>query len=66
MYVIEVWEKNKYEELESTKNICKSKLEDEVEDLNKLVPKEALKFLPVTRRYRVKKIKNCKKEEEVA
>lgn len=66
MYVIEVWEKNKYEELESTKNVCKSKLEEEAEDLNKLVPKEALRFLPVNRRYRVKKIKNGKKEEEVA
>lgn len=63
MYIIEVWEKNKYKELESTINVCKTKLEEEVEDLNKLVPREVLRFLPITKKYRVKKIKNGKKEE---
>ena len=62
-YVIEVWEKNKYIELESTIKPGKSDLEAEVEELNKLVPHEVLRYLPVTKKYRVKKIKNGKKEE---
>lgn len=60
MYVIEVWEKNKYKELESTKRATKGDLEAQVEELNKLVPREALKFMPVSKKYRVKKIKNEK------
>lgn len=64
-FVIEVWEKNKYKELASTVKASKSELEEEVEELNKLVPKEVLKFLPINRKYRVKKIKNSKSKEEV-
>jgi hypothetical protein len=65
MYIIEVWEKKKYKELLSTRHASKTKLEEEVEDLNKLVPYEVLRFLPITKKYRVKKIKNgnSKKEE---
>lgn len=62
MWVIEVWDKNKYKELESTKKPGKTDLESEVEELNKLVPREVLRFMPVTKKYRVKKIKNDKKE----
>lgn len=60
MYIIEVWEKNKYKELESTKQASKKDLEAQVEELNKLVPREAKLFLPVGKKYRVKKIKNEK------
>jgi len=59
-YIIEVWEKNKYKELESTKQVSKKELEAQVEELNKLVPRESYKFLPVSKKYRVKKIKNEK------
>jgi hypothetical protein len=65
MYVIEVWEKRKYKELESTKRPGKAELEAEVEELNKLVPREVLRFMPVSKKYRVKKIKNNKQEEVV-
>jgi hypothetical protein len=65
MYVIEVWEKKKYKELQSTLHVSKTKLEEEVEDLNKLVPHDVLRFLPITKKYRVKKIKNSKKEEAI-
>lgn len=64
MYIIEVWEKNKYKELESTKQPGKTKLETEVEELNKLVPREVLRFMPVSKKYRIKKIKNDKPKEE--
>ncbi len=62
MYGIEVWEKNKSIELESTKRATKGDLEAEVEELNKLVTKEQAKFLPVKYKYRVKKIKNEKSD----
>lgn len=65
MYIIEVWEKNKYKELEATKQAAKGDLEAQVEELNKLVPKESLKYLPVSKKYRVKKIKNEKPKEEI-
>jgi len=61
-YLIEVWEKNKYIELPSTLKAGKSELEAEVEDLNKLVPYEVLRFLPISKKYRVKKVRNKVKE----
>ena len=60
MYVIEVWDKNKYKELESTKQASKKELEAQVEELNKLVPKSVWLCLPVSKKYRLKKVKNEK------
>lgn len=55
MYVLEVFHKKEWE-------ICKTSdkkkdLEDEAEDLNKLVHRDVLRFLPVSKKYRVRKIK---------
>jgi hypothetical protein len=61
MYVIEVWNgKWGYQEIARTKRPEKHILETEVEDLNKNVPPEQLRLMPVRVKYRVKKIKNFK------
>lgn len=57
MYIIEVWDKGKWAELPTTLKNNKKELTKEVEDLNELVPKEVLRLLPVSKRYRVKKVK---------
>lgn len=57
MFIIEVWHKGNWEELPSTLAPSKKKLVKEVEELNELVPKEVLRLLPVSKRYRVKKVK---------
>ena len=58
MYIIEVFERKKWRLLKNSINTTKNDLEKEVEELNSLVPKEYLKFLPVKEKYRVRKIKN--------
>ena len=62
-FIIEVWDRNKYIELPSTLKASKTELEAEVEDLNKLVPYEVLRFLPISKKYRVKKVKNNSQKE---
>jgi hypothetical protein len=62
MYIIEVFDRKKWRELKTTLSSTKSNLEEEVKELNKLVTKEQLKFLPVKEKYRVKKIKNKTQE----
>jgi hypothetical protein len=55
MYVLEVYHKKEWEFCKTSEE--KKSLEEEAEELNKLVPKEIYKFLPVSRKYRVRKIK---------
>lgn len=57
MYIIEVFERKKWRILKNSLSHTKSFLEEETEDLNKMVPKEQLKELLVKEKYRVKKIK---------
>jgi len=58
MYIIEVFERKKWRVLKTSLSATKSDLEAEVEELNNLISKEQLKFLPVKEKYRVRKIKS--------
>ena len=58
MYIIEVFERKKWRVLKTSLSATKSDLEAEVEELNSLISKEQLKFLPVKEKYRVRKIKS--------
>lgn len=61
MYIIEVWNgKWGYQEIARTKRAEKHILMAEVEDLNKNVDPEQLRMMPISVKYRVKKIKNSK------
>ena len=66
MFIIEVWDRKKWKELSSTISNEKGKLEHEVNELNKLVKREEMIMLPVSKKYRVKKVKHIKLTEEKA
>ena len=57
MYIIEVFERKKWRVLKTSVSATKTHLEEEVEELNKLISKEQLKLIPVKEKYRVRKIK---------
>lgn len=57
MYIIEVFEKKRWNQIKHSLSYTKDFLEEEVKELNKLVSKELLLTLPVKEKYRLIKIK---------